>query len=145
VTWSYNTSLAAARDQVRFYSGDTDADAAITLSDEEVLGAITLAGSARAAAALICENLAGRYSTVGQRLQDDIGQQIDYGTRAAFYQARAKELRSRVALSAIPFAGGISKTTKQAQQDDTDRVQPAFSVGLHDDPGTAAESEWTSV
>jgi hypothetical protein len=132
MTWSYNTSLPAAQDQVRFYSGDTDSAAAITLSDEEVLGAISLAGSARAAAALICENLAGRYSTQGKLLRDDIGQAIDYGDRAAFYQARAKELRSRVALSAIPFAGGISIATKQTQEADTDRTAPAFTKELHD-------------
>lgn len=135
MTWSYNTTLASAQDQVRFYSGDTDSAAAITLSDEEVLGAITLAGSARAAAALICENLAGRYSTQGKMLRDDLGQQIDYGERAAFFQARAKALRSRVSLTAIPFAGGISHATKDAQTDSTDRVRPAFTTTLHDAPG----------
>lgn len=133
MTWSYNTALTAARDQVRFYSGDTDSAAAITLSDEEILGAITLAGSARAAAALICENLAGRYATGGQRLQDDIGQQIDYGERAKFYRDRATGLRSRTALVAIPFAGGISIANKQSEEQDTDRTVPAFTVALHDD------------
>lgn len=132
MTWSYNTSLTAARDQVRFYSSDTDPDAALTLSDEEILGAITLAGSARTAAALVCENLAGRYSTQGKMLKDDIGQTIDYGERATFFQARAKELRLRGALVALPFAGGISIAGKQSQEDDTDRVVPAFTVGLHD-------------
>jgi hypothetical protein len=145
VTWSYNTNLTAARDQVRFYSGDTDVGAAITLSDEEILGAITLAGSARAAAALICENLAGRYSTQGKVLRDDLGQTIDWGERATFYQARAKELRSRVALIAIPFAGGISRTTKQAQIDDTDRVQPTFTATLHDAPSTVTDPDLTRV
>lgn len=135
MTWSYNTSLSSAQDQVRFYAGDTDADAAITLSDEEILGAITLAGSARAAAALICENLAGRYATFGQRFTDDLGQQVDYGARATFYQTRATTLRSRGSLGAIPFAGGISIAGKQTQEQGTDRVQPAFTVGLHDAPG----------
>lgn len=144
MTWSYNTSLTAARDQVRFYSGDTDSAAAITLSDEEILGAISLAGSARAAAALVCENLAGRYSTVGRSLQDDLNQKVDYGERAAFFQARAKELRSRVSLTAIPFAGGISIATKQTQEQDSDRVAPAFSKTLHDAPGTT-EDELTEA
>lgn len=131
MTWSYNTALAKAQDQARFYSGDTDADAAITLSDEEVLGAITLAGSARAAAALVCENLAGRYSTVGKSLRDDLGQAIDYGERAAFFQGRATQLRSRTALSAIPFAGGTSIAQKQAEEEQGDRVVPGFTKDLH--------------
>lgn len=142
MTWSYNINLTVARDQVRFYSGDTDSAAAITLSDEEILGAITLAGGARAAAALICENLAARYSTQGKMLKDDIGQTIDYGERAAFFQARAKELRARGALVAIPFAGGISIAAKQSEEDDTDRVVPAFTKDLHDAQST---NELTSV
>lgn len=145
MTWSYSTALTTAQDQVRFYSGDTDSAAAITLSDEEVLGVITLAGSACAAAALICENLAGRYSTQGKILRDDLGQTIDYGERAAFFQARALTLRSRVSLAAIPFAGGISIANKQTQQDDTDRVSPAFTATLHDAPGLATSNELTEV
>jgi hypothetical protein len=145
MTWTYNTSLSAAQDQVRFYSGDTDSAAAITLSDEEILGAITLAGSARAAAALICENLAGRYSTVGRQLQDDIGQSIDYGERATFFQARAVQLRSRVSLLALPFAGGISIAAKQAEEVRSDRVSPAFTKTLHDDPNADTNSELTEV
>ena len=145
MTWSYNTSLSAAQDQARFYSGDTDSAAAITLSDEEILGAITLTGSARAAAALICENLAGRYSTVGRQLQDDIGQRIDYGERAKFYQDRAVQLRSRVSLLALPFAGGISIAAKQTEEVRSDRVSPAFTKTLHDDPNADTNSELTEV
>ena len=126
MAWSYNTALTAAQDQVRFYSGDTDSAAAITLSDEEIAGAIALAGGARAAAAIICENLAGRYATIGQSLKDDIGQEVNYGDRAAFFQARATQLRSRLSLTALPFAGGISVTAKQSQVDDADRVAPTF-------------------
>jgi hypothetical protein len=141
MTWSYNTTLTAARDQVRFFSGDTDSAAAITLSDEEILGAITLAGSARAAAALICENLALRYATEGQRLQDDIGQQVDYGARAEFFKARAAQLRARGAIVALPFAGGISIADKQTREEDTDRVEPAFTKRLHDDPESELSDE----
>lgn len=133
MTWSYNTALAANRDQVRFYAGDTVAAAAITLSDEEILGAITMAGNARAAAALVCEHLANRYATEGQKLRDDLGQEIDYGERAKFYTDRATQLRSRAALAALPYAGGISLADKQVRELDSDRVEPAFTKALHDD------------
>lgn len=127
MTWSYDTTLTMAMDQARFYSGDTDSAAAITLSDEEILGAITLAGSASAAAALICENLAGRYSTQGKMLRDDLGQTIDWGERATFFQARATQLRALSSLSVSPYAGGISRADKQTREEDTDRVVPAFT------------------
>jgi hypothetical protein len=135
MTWSYNTSLSATRDQVRFYAGDTDSAAAITLSDEEILGVIAMAGGARSAAALVCEHLAQRYATVGQTLRDDIGQEVDYGTRAQFYADRAKTLRAMVGLTAIPFAGGISTAQKETQEADSDRVEPAFTVDVHQNPG----------
>ena len=135
MTWSYATSLTAALDQVRFYASDTDSAAQITLSDEEIGGAITLAGNTRAAAALVCENLAGRYSTLGQRLTDDLGEQVDFGARATFYLTRATELRSRAGLGALPFAGGISIAAKNTEAASTDRVRPAFTVGLHTTPG----------
>ncbi|MFA9204997.1 MAG: hypothetical protein ACEQSH_00930 [Bacteroidia bacterium] len=133
MTWSYNTSLSANQDKVRFYAGDTVSTAAITLSDEEILGAITMAGGARAAAALVCEHLANRYATEGQRLQDDLGQQIDYGERAKFFSDRATQLRSRSAIAALPYAGGISLADKQVRELDSDRVEPAFTKALHDD------------
>jgi hypothetical protein len=132
MTWSYDTSLTAAKDQVRFYSSDTESAAAITLTDEEIGGALTLAGTARAAAALCCETLAGRYASFGQRFVDDLGETVDYGARATFFAGRATQLRSRISLSAIPFAGGLSVSGKQTQEEDTDRVQPAFTKDLHE-------------
>jgi hypothetical protein len=105
MSWSYDTNLTAAKDQVRFYSSDTDSAAAITLTDEEIAGAILLGGNVRAAAALCCETLAGRYASFGQRIVDDLGQTVDYGARATFFEGRAAQLRSRISLSAIPFAG----------------------------------------
>src|SRR5581483_11438937 len=119
------------KDQVRFYASDTDSAAAITMTDEEIAGALLLAGTVRAAAALCCEALAGRYASFGQRFVDDLGQTVDYGARAAFFEGRAAQLRSRISLSAIPFAGGISISGKQAQEQDTDRVTPAFTKDLH--------------
>jgi hypothetical protein len=141
MTWSYNTSITSAQDQVRFFSSDTDADAAITLSDEEILGAITIAGGAKAAAALCCETLAGRYSTQGKMLRDDLGQTIDWGERATFYLNRATQLRSRIGLVALPYAGGVSVADKQTREEDSDRVDPAFSRTLHDDQAADLDDE----
>ena len=138
MTWSYNPTLSANRDKVRFFAADTDSTAAITLTDEEIAGVLALAGGPRSAAALCCENLAARYATIGQRLTDDLGQSTDYGTRATFYQERARLLRSQAAFAAVPFAGGISVADKERQEDDNDQVSPAFTKTLQDAPQTQA-------
>lgn len=137
MTWSYDTSLAAAKDKIRFYVGDTASAAAITLTDEEIAGALSLSSSSvKRAAALCAENLAARFAQAATSITDDIGQSVDYGDRAAFFQERARLLRSSIALGAIPFAGGISSADKSGQEQDTDRIVPAFTTDLHNAPGT---------
>jgi len=138
MTWSYNPTLSANKDKVRFFAADTDSVAAISLTDEEIAGALTMAGGPRSAAALCCEALALKYAVLGQRITDDLGQSTDYGTRATFFQERARLLRSQAAFAATPFAGGISQAAKQAEEDDDDRVPPAFTKTLHDAPQTQA-------
>lgn len=137
MSWSYNTGLAAAKDQIRFYIGDTVSGQAITLADEEIAGALTLSSSSVKRAAAICaENLAARFAQAASSITDDIGQSVSYSDRAAFFQERARLLRSSLALSAIPFAGGISSADKGAAEQDTDRIVPAFTTDLHNAPGT---------
>ena len=132
MTWTYDTSLNTSRDKVRFYAGDTDSAAGITLSDEEIAGLLALVSGVRAASAMACDHRALRYSQRGQRLTDDIGQSVDYGKLAEQFTDRARVLRSQASFAAVPFAGGISVATKQAQQENTDRVPPAFSVDTHE-------------
>ena len=36
MSWTYDTTLTASKDKVRFYAGDTDSAAAITVTDEEI-------------------------------------------------------------------------------------------------------------
>lgn len=38
-------------------------------------------------------------------------------------------------VAAVPFAGGISLSDKQAREDDSDRTKPAFTRDLHENPG----------
>jgi hypothetical protein len=136
VTWSYDTALATSKDQVRFYASDTESSAAITVTDEEIAGLLTLAGGVRSAAAMLCDHLALRYSQRGQQLTDDIGQSVNYGDIAKQFTERGRLLRSQASFAAVPFAGGISVATKQAQLDNSDRVRPAFGVSTHEAPGS---------
>lgn len=138
MSWTYDTALSANKDKVRFYAGDTDSSAAITATDEEIGGLLTLGGGARAAAALLCDHLAMRYAQRGQQLTDDIGQSVNYGDLAKQFIDRARVLRSQASFGAVPFAGGISVAQKQATGANTDRVTPAFSVNTHEASGNGA-------
>ena len=138
MTWTYDTSLSANKDKVRFYASDTDSAAAITVTDEEIAGLLTLAGGVRSAAAMLCDHLALRYSQRGQQLTDDIGQSVNYGDIAKQFSERARVLRSQASFGAVPFAGGISVAQKQATSANADRVVPAFSVSTHEAPGSGA-------
>jgi hypothetical protein len=48
----------------------------------------------------------------------------------------ASEFERRADGQATPYAGGISVADKQTYEQDTDRVTPAFTRGLHNTPGT---------
>ncbi len=138
MAWTYDTSLSTNKDKVRFFAGDTNPSAAITVTDEEIGGVLSLGGGVRSAAAMVCENLALQYAQRGQRLTDDIGQSVDYGKLAEQFTDRARVLRSQASFGAVPFAGGISVAQKQATSANADRVVPAFSVSTHEAPGSGA-------
>lgn len=141
MTWTYDTSLSANKDKVRFYASDTESSAAITVTDEEIAGLLTLAGGVRSAAAMLCDHLALRYSQRGQQLTDDIGQSVNYGDIAKQFTERGRLLRSQASFAAVPFAGGISVAAKQTQQENTDRVPPAFSVDTHESEAAGGISD----
>ena len=141
MSWTYDTTLTASKDKVRFYASDTESSAAITVTDEEIAGLLTLAGGVRSAAAMLCDHLALRYSQRGQQLTDDIGQSVNYGDIAKQFTERGRLLRSQASFAAVPFAGGISVATKQTQQANTDRVRPAFSADTHESRAASGLSD----
>jgi hypothetical protein len=133
MTWSYSvTDLAtSAKDAVRLLIGDTlmtDQQ----LQDEEIDYFISRRGSNYGAAAECCRSLQAKFS-----------RSVDYTTAATkamysqlakAYGIKAAEFESKVASSgaALPYAGGISVADKRRQQQNTDRVQPQFQVGMDD-------------
>ncbi len=61
------------------------------------------------------------------------------GGRVAQYHEIAKRLRANAYRGVTPFAGGLSKAEKQTGRQDTDRVDPVFTVGQHDHEGTRGD------
>lgn len=128
MTWSYNFPLTANKDKVRFLIGDTDTNDH-HVEDEEINYALESEGGVKPAAALICWSQAAKYAKQADKEVDDL--RIYYSQKSEAFRELAEQFTSQssaaAALTVIPSAGGISKTQKQAMEDDTDRVEPAFT------------------
>lgn len=140
MTWTYNnapdtTTDAGKRDFVRWLVKDITASRPL-VTDEAIAAAILTEGSVFRAAALCCEALADAES--GESLS--VGDLTISGTQTS-YAALAKSLRARADTAVSPVIGGISITDKEALDTDTDRVAPAFTRTLFDNP----DAEQTDV
>jgi hypothetical protein len=127
---------ASDRDRVRFEVGDTDCSAPI-LRDAEIDALIADSGHVILAASQAAEKIAAKYAI---KVDCSIG-----STRKAWsqlfthYSKLAKTLKAKGArASVLPYVGGLSEDEKAADKEETDLVQPAFEVGMHDNPEVGA-------
>lgn len=134
MTWTYSPALAADKDRVRFLTGDTNA-ADQQLQDEEITWLVSQRSDVLLAAADACEGIAARYTRQADTTNSKLS--VAASKRAAAYAALAKMLQQRaLTLSgAQMFAGGLTISGKQVLDENTDAVQPAFSIGKDDEPG----------
>jgi len=119
-------------DRLRLLVGDTSTSSAgELLSTGEATFFISQFGSVRAAAPHAANAIAAYFATkAADKSVGDLS--IAYSRRAAEYRETAKRLERLSVVTAIPYAGGISRSDKDALEEDTDRVEPAFSIGMHD-------------
>jgi hypothetical protein len=123
-TWTYDPALlqdstVGMRNQVRLLIQDTQASRPLVL-DAEIDWLLATEANAYMAAAMACETLVGRAGGVKSKWVSDL--RIVYDV--SFYRGLAANLRARGAGHQIPFAGGISISDKQIQEQDADAVQP---------------------
>jgi len=135
MTWTYNNDPTNNnRDAVRFLVGDTNFGAQMVL-DEEITFALSEEGNVHAAASLIAKAIAGKFASSSDRAIGDL--KISFSQRQKQYLDLAEQLRHRGDVSGgRAFAGGISKSEKTSEEQDTDRAPPAFERGMHDNVGT---------
>ena len=132
MAWTYSGDpSASSKDAVRFLSGDTSSGDAF-VSDEEISYTLSEENSnAYRAAALICEGLAAKFASEPDTKIGDLsltGSQI-----SKRFEERGTALRKRnIAKGVSLFIGGISRTAKDSEESNSDRVEPAFSVGMFD-------------
>lgn len=130
------------KDWVRWRVGDVVATDQL-VSDEEIAQALADATSNKTlAAAMVCERIAADFARDADTTVNDgsgASRTYSYSQRSRAYAAMAKALREELAsgssLAAMfpaPYCGGISQADKDAQEANTDRVEPAFTVGMQD-------------
>lgn len=133
MTWTYNPAIIATDkvSQVRFLVGDT----VVTdpqVENEEIAFALTQRTSIYGAAAIVCRSLASKLSRQADTVDKDL--RTTLSSRAKAYSARAigYEVQANARGGGMPYAGGISVADKIAQENNPDRVPPAFTIDMDD-------------
>lgn len=136
--WTYsNAPRTDSKDAVRFLIGDTDPSNKL-VTDDEILWALDQFSNTYSAAALLCDQLASEVS--GGEGRKKIGDlEISVGRSASSFTKKAKTFRRLAALSATPYAGGISVANAETYTTDSDIPAPAFTIGQHDSPEVSGQ------
>lgn len=116
-------------DGVRFLIGDTD-QCDVLLQDEEIQSFLRLYNQTPLNAAIrCCETIIAKLS---RRPDEQVGQvRISYSQQAKAYRALLSDLQNRIATeNAAPYAGGISISDQNAQNQNPDRVRPKFNRNI---------------
>lgn len=131
--WSYSGDPASSqRDAVRFKLGDIVVGDPL-LTDAEVDFCVSSEGSTNEAAIAGARAIIAKFSRQVSSTDDKVSRENQQ--KVEHFQALVKELlANRTKRVTGIFAGGISKATKETQDLDTDRVRPAFTRNIHDNP-----------
>lgn len=140
MTFTYNSTNIGSSGlaTVRFYTGETTSEKSV-LTDEEIQAVLSnLASNYKLAAAICCDSLSAYYADQADTRNE--GLDIKASQRSAAYAKKAAMMRRQSYVGAEMFVGGRSIQTKVDRQADTDLVQPAFTIGQDDFPGTVGTS-----
>lgn len=135
--WTYDpdqligTSATNKLMQVRTLIADTNTKDQL-LWDQQIAFAIQMRPNIYAAAADCCRQVAAKYSR-----DVDITEGLLHKTFSARQRAfaqRADELDTRAKLTGkgLPIAGGLTRSGKNDENSDSNRVMPQFMIGLTD-------------
>lgn len=132
MAWSYNIS-GGDKDKVRLLIGDTNSNRPL-LDDEEIEFFLSQEMNIYMAAAKCCDSLIAQDGIIAAKKVGDL--QIKYDHH--IFLGIKLRLEARGMGYQVPYMGGISVGDKEAQQSDTDWVEPTISRGLDDNPGAVA-------
>lgn len=133
-------ALDSAFEQLRLLIGDTN-PADELLTDAQLAFFLTQSGGELYPAAIAaCYAIAAKFSR--QADFTNLSLSLSASQRAEAYRQLAKDLAAQLASGAVGgggasmYVGGLTKSGKEALDSDTDAVQPSFSIGQDDEPGT---------
>ncbi len=130
MTWTYSGDPSdSSRDEVRFLVGDTDSTDEL-VSDEEIAYAIVEESNNLLAAAKVAKAIMAKFARLVDKTVGDL--KLNYSQRLAAYKELIEQLTERGTESAgMPYSGGISISDKKTIRDNSDRVDPTFTRGMH--------------
>ena len=137
MTWTYSGNpSASALDAIRFLIGDTDTNDPL-ISNEEIAWVNSEAsGSSSGTTALYdaayrsCLFVASKLARLADKSIGDL--QVSMSQKAQGYLRQSQELKAlaqRHGGVPTPYAGGISISDKDIDEDNSDSVRPYFSTG----------------
>lgn len=136
MTWTYIFPITTPKDEVRFLSGDTDAARPLA-QDEEIAYVLSKQPNVTLAAAIVCDAIVGKLS---QNTDAKVGDVSESSSQAAeAFRKKAADLRKEAAKLALPRFGGITISSKETLDRDSDLVQPSFRIGQDDHPELPSE------
>ena len=126
MSWSYSGNPTfSVKDQVRFLIGDTNSNDQI-LQDGEIEWVLSLYNNSPNNAAIrCCETIISKFARM---VDQSVGQvKVSWSQRMKSYEQTLQMLRNRLSIEDSGFyAGGISRTDKLANNENTDNVRPDF-------------------
>lgn len=131
MTWSYSGNPASSsKDEVRFLAQDTVKTDPL-LEDEEIDFLITQEGSAQKAAIKAAQTIMAKFARF---VDESVGQvKKSFSQRFGHYRDLVDDLNRHAAMrGAVPFAGALTETQKDVQEDNDDRIDPIFTRDMND-------------
>lgn len=117
---------------VRFLIGDT-VSTDVLLQDAEINYLLTVEPNVYKAAVTACKTIAATFARKADRAVGDLF--VKFSKKYDQYIALSQQLEIRAKReTAGIYAGGISRADKKTQDQDTDRVKPAFHKDQWDNP-----------
>lgn len=139
MTWTYSCDPTSSdKDAVRWKVGDTDPDDQLVPDEAIEYELAQFSGDARAvikAAINVAKAIAAKFARQSTYRIGQVSETLSRKSEA--YERLVDELTTELKTSAfrsvLPAMVAHSVSLKAAQEADTDRVKPAFKVGMHDD------------
>lgn len=135
MSFTYSPGAGDDLNDIRSDIGDTQATAPESerLEDEEIFRLIARCGTKQAATLQAAQALIAKLTR--RATEKGTGAlRIVYAQRIENLWRLANDIKDQAAFASRPYCGGISVSDAQAVAANTDRVQPAFTAGMLDNP-----------